>query len=305
MTSHHYAPLPGQTVSSHDNLFKGSGMCGGCAHLFDLEVLNLAYHGSSAWSVAKVGQFPSGAVSMVLLDTHGNSARFNVGVQSWVIASPPPMGTFVVNVSKAMSGGISLHWQDKLPEIAATLTVSELLTQLQEPPTKPEAPRKTAMPVRMEIGKQAQSAPKAPSVSYYLELAPAKPRKDHGKSKPRTRVSKRIVATLHFFADRDNLTRSKWPKALPTAGAGRDLASSWPGAMRSSKKAAMRQDTFQDALARYSPTHEGQLESCADEAVLDLFAPLMNSDEHAADAFDLADCLANDIMNTPELVYAK
>ena len=76
MTSHD-APLPGQTVSSHDNLFKGSGMCGGCAHLFDLEVLNLAYHGSSAWSVAKVGQFPSGAVSMVLLDTHGNSARFN------------------------------------------------------------------------------------------------------------------------------------------------------------------------------------------------------------------------------------
>ena len=299
MTSH-YAPLPGQTVSSHDNLFKGSGMCGGCAHLFDLEGLNLAYHGSSAWSVAKVGQFPSGAVSMVLLDTHGNSARFNVGVQSWATASPPPMGTFVANVSKAMSGGISLHWQDKLPEIAATLTVSELLTQLQEPPTKPEAPRKTAMPVRMEIGKQAQTAAKAPSVSYYLELAPAKPRKDDGKSKPRPRVSKRMAATLRFFADRDNLTRPKCPKALPTAGAGRDLASSWPGAMRLSKKVAMRQDAF----ARYSPTHEGQLESCADEAVLDLFAPLMNSDEHAADAFDLADCLANDIMNTPELVYA-
>lgn len=323
-----------QTVSSQDNLFNDSSMCGGRAHLFDLGVLNLAYHGSSAWSVAKVGQLPPGGVSMVLLDAHGNSARISDPQSSCEVGSPSILGTFCADVSKSYPASTSLRWQVTVPDMPPMLPVSDFFPLLDN--FKCTSTAKPALPQLQPT--IAKSVP-APSLSYdttgptpsdndqgetlnpevrmswYLELAPARPHKPGRQAvtvsaMPRRKLSKRMLNTLRFFADRDNATRTK-PRPLLGSQQARDagntesLAHSWPGARRSSKAEA-RQQAIAQAIEHYSSPREVDADDENAKAVMDLFAPLMGQDGHSieTDAFDLADCLANDIMNTPGLVYA-
>ena len=94
-------------------------MCGGRAHLFDLEVLNLTYYGSSVWTVNKVGNLPPGGVSMALLDTLGNCERCDA---SNVASSRPnanPLGTIAVEAAVA-NGALAwtrLRWEFTAEEV--------------------------------------------------------------------------------------------------------------------------------------------------------------------------------------------
>ena len=121
-------------------------------------------------------------------------------------------------------------------------------------------------------------------MSAFLPLAPSKSGGTRGIGK-RSKISKRMAATLTFFFDRDHV-RDSGPRA-------KQSAPSRPvrvGVAESSRplKAAK-------ATAAHMAEGEGGSD---DDAVMDLLAAMMEEEEegtgHALDAFDLADCLVNE-----------
>ena len=280
-----------QAVSSQQHLFADSSMCGGRAHLFDLEVLNLTYYGSSVWTVNKVGNLPLGGVSMALLDTLGNCERCDA---SNVASSRPnanPLGTIAAEA--AVANG-ALAWTRLRWEFTAEEVKPGVVKSIARPATKPA--------VKLEVLELASSGSSATSASFkstlggvdlnvgggmLLSIGPAKARKGGLNREPRTKLSRRLRVTLHFLSDRDNAPRSK---QLPKPAASFKapvftLKASGASSTRLSEVAEMESESGSD---------EAELEELSNaESVMDLL--LMDGQDQ--DAFDLADCLATDIMN--------
>ena len=263
-------------------------MCGGRAHLFDLEVLNLTYYGSSAWTITKVGNLPPGGVSMALLDTFGNCERCDASN----VASSRPLGTVIVEAAVA-NGTLAwtrLRWQFTAEEVKP-LVVMPVAKPAARPAVKTVA--KTAEKIEaalLELTTSGSSSATsgsnwAPggldlSVGIFLSLAPAKARKQ-GASRL-TKISRRLRASLRFLADRDGAPRSKQkPAAAFTAPLFTFKA---PGS--ASKRLC-------EVVEAGSASGSDELEECNAESVMDLL--LMDGQDQ--DAFDLADCLATDLMN--------
>ena len=277
-----------QAVSSQQHLFADSSMCGGRAHLFDLEVLNLTYYGSSVWTVTKVGNLPSGGVSMALLDTLGNCERCDASN----VASSRPLGTITVEAAVA-NGALAwtrLRWQ---------FTAEEVKPVVVKPMAKLAA--KPAVKLKVLELELASSGSSATSGSFkstlgsvdlnlgggmLLTIGPAKARKGGLNREPRTKLSRRLRVTLQFLSDRDNASRSKQPKpAVSFKAPVFTLKASGASSTRLSEVVEMESESGSD---------EAELEELSNaESVMDLL--LMDGEDQ--DAFDLADCLATDIMN--------
>lgn len=279
-----------QAVSSQQHLFADSSMCGGRAHLFDLEVLNLTYYGSSVWTVTKIGNLPSGGVSMALLDTLGNCERCDA---SNVASSRPkanPLGT--ITVEAAVANG-ALAWTRLKWQVTAEEVRPMVVKPIAKPAAKPE--------VKLEVPELASSGSSATSGSFkstlggvnltvggcmLLTIGPAKARKGGLNRKPRTKPSRRLRMTLQFLSDRDTASRSKQPKpAVSFKGPVFTLKASGASSTRLSEVVEM--DSF-------SGSDEAELEELSNaDSVMDLL--LMDGEDQ--DAFDLADCLATDLLN--------
>ena len=284
-----------QAVSSQQHLYADSSMCGGRAHLFDLEVLNLTYYGSSVWTVSVVGNLPSGGVSMALLDSLGNCERCDA---SNVASSRPnanPLGTITVEAAVA-NGALAwtrLRWQ---------LTAEELKPVLVKPIAHPAA--KPA--VKLEVPELASSGSSASSGSFkptlglnvggakLLPIGPAKARKGGPNREPRTKASRRLKVTLQFLSDHCssyNASRSRHPKPAASFKAGPGgFTSRASGASSTRSSSAVQMESI-------SGSDETELEELSrSDSVMELL--LMNGElETDQDAFDLADCLATDIIN--------
>ena len=275
-----------QAVSSQQHLYADSSMCGGRAHLFDLEVLNLTYYGSSVWTVSVVGNLPSGGVSMALLDSLGNCERCNA---SNVASSRPnanPLGT--ITVEAAVANG-ALAWTRLRWQLAAEEVKPVLVKPIAHPAAKPAV--KLEVPELASSGSSASSGSFKPTLGLnvgggkLLPIGPAKARKGGPNREPRTKASRRLKVTLQFLSDHCssyNASRSRHPKPAASFKAR-------PGGF-TSRASAVQMESI-------SGSDETELEELSrSDSVMELF--LMNGElETDQDAFDLADCLATDIMN--------
>ena len=205
-----------QAVSSQQHLYADSSMCGGRAHLFDLEVLNLTYYGSSVWTVSVVGNLPSGRVSMALLDSLGNCERCDA---SNVASSRPnanPLGT--ITVEAAVANG-ALAWSRLRWQLTAEEVKPVLVKPIAHPAAKPAG--KLEAPELASSGSSASSGSFKPTLglnvggSKLIPIGPAKARKGGPNREPRTKASRRLKVTLQFLSDHCssyNASRSRHPK---------------------------------------------------------------------------------------------
>mmetsp|Transcript_1467 Transcript_1467/g.2912 ORF Transcript_1467/g.2912 Transcript_1467/m.2912 type:complete len:480 (-) Transcript_1467:247-1686(-) len=315
-----------QTVSEGTPLFKDSSMCGGRSHLFDLGVLNLTYYGASAWDVFPAGPLPRGRISMIMIDSDETCARFDVGtVAPFRLGDNlPPLGCFGATVELASTfapscspARIKLVWQEARIAPPAVEKTRDTVSAVQEDP-KPQVTKSVlsaALPLSAAPSYYALSvSPPYPAVepaqpeytrgtSAYLPIAPSK-HATRRICKPRTKLSRRMAATLAFFFDRDNM-RDGGPRIRsgPCRALRDDLS---PGTSRPTNAAALKTAPLadqhklnvNDMLADLARSDQ-EVEGCDEdpEAVMDLVAALMEEDDeqaHSRDAFDLADCLMNE-----------
>ena len=195
-----------QAVSSQQHLYADSSMCGGRAHLFDLEVLNLTYYGSSVWTVSVVGNLPSGGVSMALLDSLGNCERCNA---SNVASSRPnanPLGTITVEAAVA-NGALAwtrLRWQLTAEEVKLVL-----VKPIAHPAAKPAG--KLEVPELASSGSSASSGSFKPTIGLnvggakLIPIGPAKARKGG--------ATITVEGTIELAHDKSN--PSGWGIVLP------------------------------------------------------------------------------------------
>ena len=279
-----------QAVSSQQHLFADSSMCCGRAHLFDLEVLNLAYYGSSLWTVTRVGDLPPGGVSMALLDSLGKCERCDANntASSRPNANPLPLGTVIVEAAVA-HGALAwtrLRWQrDEMKPVVKPVVVkpvAKLGAKLES-----ASERAVLGPVHEVANTNSERMDFDAAVAgMFIPLAPAKVRK--GSPNRRTKLSRRLSVTLHFLADRENAPRTKQkPAALFKAPVFTFKTSGGSGA------ASRRLSEVVESL---SESGSDELEECHAESVQSVMNLLL-MDGQDDDAFDLADCLATNIMN--------
>ena len=282
-----------QTVSEGALVFKDSTTCGGRTHFFDLGVLNLAFYGASAWEVANVGPLPTGPLSMVLLDTHGTSARLDVtsGSPSRAIRNPPALGTFSASVDRlvtdGMPAGINLGWKSvcapTVPGTDATPETIEVVPLETGLPAARDAPSGTSGP---KPAGPAKFIAAPASKSHYLPLAAAKKPSSRGIDKPRTKLSRRMAGTLSFFAD-NNSIRSK-----PAVAETKRCRSA--SAVRKTTSAPAAQTLSVNELLADLARSDREPEGCNDD-MTDLLDSFMQSEANQEDdAFDLAQALAAD-----------
>ena len=309
-----FAPGP-QTVSEGTPLFKHSSICGGCSHLFDLGALNLTYYGASAWDVASVGPLPRGGVSMIMIDSDGTCERFDVGTVSPFSpgANLPSLGGFTATVepskSNCTNACIRLGWQEArsapaaLDEPRGTIRAVVLENaKLQDAKcVLPSAPPQPAVP--QQIAAEPPQLETLAGMSAYLPLAPSK-NGTRGIDKPRSKLSRRMRATLNFFFDRDNV-RDSGPrvKPAPSRPVRDDSFRQTPRPIKAAASKAAQMEharsaaelNVNDMLADLARSDQ-EVEGCNDDPVMDLVAALMEEEDHThtRDAFDLADCLVND-----------
>ena len=227
---------------------------------------------------------------MALLDTLGNCERCDA---SNVASSRPnanPLGTITVEAAVA-NGALAwtrLRWQ---------FTAEEVKPMVVKPIAKPAA--KPA--VKLNVLELASSGSSASSGSFkstlgsvdlklgggmLLSIGPAKARKGGPNREPQTKLSRRLRVTLQFLSDRDNASRSKQPK--PAA-----LFKAPVFTLKASGASSTRLSDVVE-MESVSGSDEAELEELSNaESVMDLL--LMDGEDQ--DAFDLADCLATDIMN--------
>ena len=277
-----------QAVSSQQHLYADSSLCGGWAHLFDLEVLNLTYYGSSVWTVSVVGNLPSGGVSMALFDSLGNCERCDA---SNVASSRPnanPLGTITVEAAVA-NGALAwtrLRWQPTAEEVKPVL-----VKPIANPAAKPAG--KLEVPELASSGSSASSGSFKPTLglnvggSKLLPIGPAKAWKGGPNREPRTKASRRLKVTLQFLSDHCS-SYNRHPKP--------HLASfkSRPGFTSKASGASSTRSSSAVQMGSLSGSDETELEELSrSDSVMELL--LMNGEDQ--DAFDLADCLATDIIN--------
>ena len=271
-----------QTVSEGAPLFKDSSVCGGRSHLFDLGALNLAYYGASAWEVATVGALPRGGVSMVMLDSDGTCERFEVGtVAPFRPGHLPTLGGFTATVVDEPSK-IRLLWAAP----TAVLKPAAVKRAVAPAPAYRAVPQSAALPHlgagdTEALGQMQQALA---GMSAFLPLAPSKSGGTRGIGK-RSKISKRMAATLTFFFDRDHV-RDSGPRA-------KQSAPSRP------VRVGVAESSRPLKAAKATAAHMAEVEGGSDEdTVMDLLAAMMEEEEegtgHARDAFDLADCLVNE-----------
>ena len=271
-----------QTVSEGAPLFKHSSVCGGRSHLFDLGALNLAYYGASAWEVATVGALPRGGVSMVMLDSDGTCERFEVGtVAPFRPGHLPTLGGFTATVVDEPSK-IRLVWAAP----TAVLKPAAVKRAVAPAPAYRAVPQSAALPHlgagdTEALGQMQQALA---GMSAFLPLAPSKSGGTRGIGK-RSKISKRMAATLTFFFDRDHV-RDSGPRA-------KQSAPSRP------VRVGVAESSRPLKAAKATAAHMAEVEGGSDDdAVMDLLAAMMEEEEegtgHALDAFDLADCLVNE-----------
>ena len=283
-----------QTVSEGAPLFKHSSMCGGRSHLFDLGALNLTYYGASAWEVATVGPLPRGGVSMIMIDSDGTCERFDVGtVAPLRPGNLPTLGGFTANVEPSK---IRLVWAP-----AAAL--------------KPPAVKRVASPaapqcqphLAVEPATLGQVQQTLAGMSAYLPLAPCK-HGTRGIGKPRSKVSRRMAASLAFFFDRDNVrdigprAKSAPSRPVPNDSFRRASRPVKPAKSTAAQLAGTRSSAeinVNDMLADLARSDQ-EVEGGNDDSVMDLVAALLGEedDTHSQDAFDLADCLVDNCSST-------
>ena len=279
-----------QTVSEGAPLFKHSSMCGGRSHLFDLGALNLTYYGASAWEVATVGPLPRGGVSMIMIDSDGTCERFDVGtVAPFRPGNLPTLGGFTANVEPSK---IRLVW-------APTAVPKPPAVKLVASP----APAQGLPHLAVEPATLGQMQQSLAGMSAYLPLAPSK-NGTRGISKARSKISRRMAATLTFFFDRDNV-RDSGPrvKSAPSRPVrddsfrqtSRPVKAAKPTAEQMAEARSTAELNVNDMLADLARSDQ-EVEGCNDDPVMDLVAALMEEEDntHSRDAFDLADCLVNE-----------
>ena len=279
-----------QTVSEGAPLFKHSSICGGRSHLFDLGALNLTYYGASAWEVATVGSLPRGGVSMIMIDSDGTCERFDVGtVAPFRPGNLPTLGGFTANVEPSR---IRLVW-------APTAVPKPPAVKLVASP----APSQCLPHLAMAPETLGQVQQTLAGMSAYLPLAPSK-NGTRGIRKARSKISRRMAATLTFFFDRDNV-RDSGPRAKSAPSrpvrddsfrqTSRPLKVAKPTAAQMAEARSTAQLNVNDMLADLARSDQ-EVEGCNDDPVMDLVAALMEEEDntHSRDAFDLADCLVNE-----------
>ena len=284
-----------QTVSEGAPLFKHSSMCGGRSHLFDLGALNLTYYGASAWEVATVGPLPRGGVSMIMIDSDGTCERFDVGtVAPLRPGNLPTLGGFTANVEPSK---IRLVWAPAAaPKPPAVKRVAS-----------PAAPQ--CLPhLAVEPATLGQVQQTLAGMSAYLPLAPCK-HGTRGIGKPRSKVSRRMAASLAFFFDRDNVrdigprAKSAPSRPVPNDSFRRASRPVKPAKSTAAQLAGPRSSAeinVNDMLADLARSDQ-EVEGGNDDSVMDLVVALMEEEEdtHSRDAFDLADCLVNEFTRNP------
>ena len=279
-----------QTVSEGAPLFKHSSMCGGRSHLFDLGALNLTYYGASAWEVATVGPLPRGGVSMIMIDSDGTCERFDVGtVAPFRPGNLPTLGGFTANVEPSK---IRLVWA---PAAAPKPPAVKRVASPAAPPCQPH--------LAVEPATLGQVQQTLAGMSAYLPLAPCK-HGTRGIGKPRSKVSRRMAASLAFFFDRDNVrdigprAKSAPSRPVPNDSFRRASRPVKPANSTAAQLAGPRSSAeinVNDMLADLARSDQ-EVEGGNDDSVMDLVAALMEEEEdtHSRDAFDLADCLVNE-----------
>jgi len=284
-------------VSQGDVLFKGSTVCGGRTHFFDLSVLNLEYYGSSAWEVACVSALPMGPVSMIVLDNNGAACTprldvTNASASSAFSVKPPALAAFAANIERHVSSGmpqcVSIRWQQTVSVAMPPLRAVDGPTAKPAPAPAPSHP---AEPV-MSVGHR------------FLPLAPSTNGPRRGTlSKPRTKLSRRMAATLAFFADRDKSASSHTKAAKAAAVASRaQIAprSRSCGQTATSNRGAPEKLTASELLAGLARSDQ-EVEASNDDSAedlseaLDLWLSEENGNGDDGDAFDLATCLATEL----------
>ena len=303
-----------QTVSEGAPLFKHSSICGGRSHLFDLGALNLTYYGASAWDVASVGPLPRGGVSMIMIDSDGTCERFDVGAVAPFRhgASPPSLGGFTATVEPS-DASIRLVWEEARSSPVALDEPRSKIRAVQEIAKSQQVVKSIVLSAALlqsaaRLPQLATAAPQPDTLAgltqclAYLPLAPSK-NGTRGIGKPRSKLSRRMAATLNFFFEKDNV-RDGGPrvKSAPSRAVRDDVfrPTSRPIKAAASKAAQMMVDdarslNVHDMLADLARSDQ-EVEGCNDDTVMDLVAALMEEDEHthSRDAFDLADCLVNE-----------
>ena len=224
---------------------------------------------------------------MIMIDSDGTCERFDVGtVAPFRPGNLPTLGGFTANVEPSK---IRLVWAP-----AAAL--------------KPPAVKRVASPaapqclphLAVEPATLGQVQQTWAGMSAYLPLSPSK-HGTRGIGKPRSKVSRRMAATLAFFFDRDNV-RDIGPrvKSAPSRPAPYDsFRPVKPAKSTSAQQLAGSRSTAEinvnDMLADLARSDQ-EVEGGNDDSVMDLVAALMEEEEdtHSRDAFDLADCLVNE-----------
>lgn len=292
--------LYNETVSATALTTNGAGMETGRAHLFDLDALNLSYHGSSAWSVAKVTPLPSRGVSMVLLDGVGNCSRLdscNTTAPIRANAPPPTMGEFFADAAPGSNGlpptapSISLRWNVKPPVSASAQSTGAV---------QPER-------VKPSLAKPGGEswANHAPG---FIPIAPMKPRKP-GVAKPDNKLTLRMAATLRFFTEHDAASRrsasrfklasSNFRKPSKTMEPTAHEAVLHPPLMAVQERPRLAQEPpYASPVSGENANGTAGFEDTPnDESFMDLVACLMEEEDQGQedDAFDLVHALARDI----------
>lgn len=206
--------------------------------------------------------------------------------------NPNPLGTITVEAAVA-NGAIAwtrLRWQFTSEEVKPVL-----VKPIAKPASKPAM--KLEVPELASSGSSASSRSFKPTLGLNVggcklfPIGPARAQKGRPNREPRTKASRRLRMTLQFLSDHCmssyNASGSRHPKPAASFKARPGFTSKASGAfsMRSSSAVQMW------SLSGYDETELEELSSRSD-SVMELL--LMNGED---DAFDLADCLATDIIN--------
>ena len=117
------------------------------------------------------------------------------------IRSPPALGTFSTRVDRlvpdGMPAGINLGWQ-----FVGATTVLDIEATPSAIPLEIVLPTKDIAAPTLPLGRTT-------SMCHYLTPAAAKKHSTRGIAKPRTKLSRRMAATLSLFTNHVNSSRSK------------------------------------------------------------------------------------------------